>query len=73
MQVEEGVAMILISECMGYDPGTLHVKMTSFVSTISLDEEGRYWRTELLGLWYNYCFESHISSIMVQVVVVAVR
>lgn len=42
MQVEEGVAMILISECMGHDPGTLHVIMTSLVSTISLDEEGKY-------------------------------
>jgi hypothetical protein len=42
MQVEEGVAMILISECMGHDPGTLHVIMTSLMSTTPLDEEGRY-------------------------------
>jgi hypothetical protein len=29
MQVEEGVDAMLISKCMGYDPGGLHVKMTS--------------------------------------------
>jgi hypothetical protein len=42
VQVEEGVAMILVSERMGCDPGTLHVKMTSLVSTTLLDVEGRY-------------------------------
>jgi hypothetical protein len=46
MQVEEGVAMILISECIRYNPGTLHVKMTSLVSAVLLDKEGIYCKIE---------------------------
>jgi hypothetical protein len=39
-----------ISGCIEYDPGSLHVKVTSTVFTISLDERGRYNKIDLLGL-----------------------
>jgi hypothetical protein len=39
MQVEDGVDVMLISQCMGYDPDALHVKVTSPTLTVLFDKQ----------------------------------